>query len=160
MGGGADGPAEACAARIDVQDVILHGGGGIAQHGHERFAFQPQRSGGGGQPGQFQQGGEKIDRFHHRRAVSAGLGGAGGGDHEGNPGGLFVVGVFAPHRVVAEVPAVVAPKHDDRLLGQGEPVQFIQHFSQLGIHVADRGVITVDEGALEILRQIALFRDA
>ena len=37
---------------------------------------------------------------------------------------VLEVGVLAPEAVVAEVPAVVAPQHDDGVLAQAEPVEF------------------------------------
>ena len=39
------------------------------------------------------------------------------GEYERHTGGLLVVGMLAPKTVVAEVPAVVAPKYDDGIFG-------------------------------------------
>ena len=64
---------------------------------------------------------------------------------------LFVVGVLAPHAVIAEMPAVVAPQHDDRVLRQTGLVESRDHSPQLGIHIADGGVVAVDQGTLRVV---------
>src|SRR5688572_25854569 len=53
--------------------------------------------------------------------------------------------MFAPHAVIAEMPAVIAPEHDDGVVCQFEAIEFVQHASDLRIHVADRRVITMDQ---------------
>ena len=40
------------------------------------------------------------------------------GNNERHAGGLFVVGMLAPKAMVAEMPAVVAPKNNDGIFGQ------------------------------------------
>ena len=87
--------------------------------------------------------------------MSAGAGGgdAGGGDEEGDAVGLFVVGVLGPDAVVAEVVAVVAPEDDDGVLGEAGAVEFVEDPADLGVHVAEGGVVAVDELAGECLRR-------
>ena len=58
--------------------------------------------------------------------------------------------------MVAQVPAVVTPEHDDRVASQATRIQRIEHLAQLGIHVARGGMVAVDEVKGLRLRQRAL----
>ncbi len=80
--------------------------------------------------------------------LDAGPGCARGGDDQRDARGLLVIGVLAPHAVVAQVPAVVAPEHDDRVPGETSLVERVEHAAQLGVHVAHGGVVAMDELAL------------
>ena len=43
--------------------------------------------------------------------------------------------------------------------GQRQPVELVEHAADLRVHVADRGVVAVDQRALQIVGQRALLRD-
>src|SRR6266581_2342594 len=62
-------------------------------------------------------------------------------------GSFLVVGMFAPHSVIAEVPAMIAPEDDNGIGRQAEMIQFVQHTANLGIHITDSGVIAMDQCA-------------
>ena len=51
--------------------------------------------------------------------------------------------MFTPHPVVAQLPAMIAPQDNDRIIGQARLFQCIQHFADLGIHIADTSKISV-----------------
>ena len=53
--------------------------------------------------------------------------------------------MLAPHAVVAEVPAVVAPQDDDRVLVESVRLEGVEHLADLRVGVAGGGVIAVDE---------------
>ena len=40
-------------------------------------------------------------------------------------GGLFVIVMLAPPAVIAEMPTVVTPQHNDRISGKAETVEFV-----------------------------------
>jgi hypothetical protein len=48
--------------------------------------------------------------------------------------------VFGPDAEVAQVKSMISPYHDDGVAGQVEPIEFGDHFSDLGIHVAYAGI--------------------
>ncbi len=54
--------------------------------------------------------------------------------------------------MVAQVPAVVAPKHHDGVFGKTRFFQLIEHLSDLGIDIADRCKISMAELSLVNLR--------
>ena len=45
--------------------------------------------------------------------------------------------------------SVISPYHDDGVAGQVEPIEFGDHFSDLGIHVAHAGIIAMHQLAFE-----------
>ena len=57
------------------------------------------------------------------------------------------------------MPAVVAPQDDDRFVGEARLIERVEHFAELRVHVADGGVVAVDERALEVVGQHAVLRD-
>ena len=46
--------------------------------------------------------------------------------------------------VLAEQVAVVAPEDDDRVVGEPQPIERLEHPADLGVHEGDRGVIGLD----------------
>ena len=68
---------------------------------------------------------------------------------------MFVAGVFAPHAVVAEVEAVVAPEDDDGVVGDALFVEGVEEFTDLGVGVGDAGAVAVDEFTLELFGEEA-----
>ena len=61
--------------------------------------------------------------------------------------------------MVAQVPAVVTPEHDDRVACQTARIQRIEHLTKLRVHVACGGMVAVDEVNGLLLRQRSLLRD-
>ncbi len=61
---------------------------------------------------------------------------------------MFKGGVFAPDVKLAEVPAVISPKNDNCGFAEIEPVEFIENFSDLSIHIADCCAVAVSQFAL------------
>ena len=47
--------------------------------------------------------------------------------------------------MLAELPAVVAPKDDDGVVGKAEPVERIEELADLRVGVADAGIVAMDE---------------
>ena len=99
-----------------------------------------------------------VDELDDRRGTLAAAPARRHDDQRG-PRRLLVVRVLAPHPVVAEVPAVVAPEDDDRVVGEPEGVEFLEQPADLGVHETRRRVVAVHERALERLRQVAAFGD-
>ena len=131
-----------------MEDAILCAEIRIAQHRHETLSFETLRHVRRGQSGEFDERRVNVHRLDERVGrVRAGLGHAGCGDDKRQARGLFVVVVLAPPAVVAEVPAVIAPEHDDGVRREAEPVEFVEHLAKLCVHVTHRRVIAVDEHA-------------
>ena len=89
----------------------------------------------------------QVHGFRQGAGLGARLGDAGSGDDQRDSSRLFVVGVLAPHAVVAQMPAVVAPENDDRVLGEAVGVQRVEHTAALRIHVTDGRVVAADQVA-------------
>src|SRR5262249_52566221 len=127
---------------IAVHDVILCWRGGILKRPREAASFDIGRR---RESGEVWGGGVKGHAFYKSGGAAFGGGGAPPATREG--GGAVVIGVFAPHAVIAEMPAMVAPDDDDGVLRQFQFIQGIQQLSELRIHITHRGVIAVNERA-------------
>jgi hypothetical protein len=57
----------------------------------------------------------------------------------------FVQRVLSPDSVLAQVPAMVAPYDDDRVVAKAEPIQFVQHAADLRIDVTHARRVGVAE---------------
>jgi hypothetical protein len=55
-------------------------------------------------------------------------------DDERDPGRLFEATLLEPQAVLAQVIAVVAPEHDDRVVAQPQPVHGVEDAPNLRIH--------------------------
>ena len=65
--------------------------------------------------------------------------------------------MFAPRPKFAQVPAMISPQNNDRVLAQVEPVQFIEYLADLRVHVTHRGAVGVPElAAIVLILQRAL----
>ena len=74
-----------------------------------------------------------------------------GPDHQRHSRGDLVVGRLAPDAHVAEMPAVIAPDNDDRVVANTRLLECLDHQSDLGVDVADAGQI----GVLQCSGQLA-----
>ena len=64
---------------------------------------------------------------------------------------MFVVGMFRPNAEVAKVKTMIAPKHDDCVVRKFQTVELLDHFSDLGVDVADAGVVTMNQIAFQFV---------
>ena len=81
-------------------------------------------------------------------------------DDKRHSGRHLPVGALVPRAVLAQLVPVVAPKDDDGVLAEVEAIELGENAADLGIRVADAGVVAVDGFALHALWDRALFRDA
>ncbi len=84
---------------------------------------------------------------------------AGGDNHEWRARGDFKICVLAPEAVFAELPTVVAPQNDDRVVGDFKPIKFIEQAADLRVDEADAGVITANQISCGLLGDGAFLRD-
>ena len=70
--------------------------------------------------------------------------------------GDLIVRRLAPYPMLAQMPAVIAPKNNNRLLPQAQGVQLIENLTDLGVNIAYAGQIRVDQIAGIGIGQIAL----
>ena len=96
-----------------------------------------------GQAAEFREGGVDVDKLSERSTLTAGGLLSGHADQERCAGGQFEVGVLVPEAVFAELPAMVAPQDDDGVIGEAFLLERIENESDLGVHVADSGVVAV-----------------
>ena len=84
---------------------------------------------------QIAEGWVDVHKFGGRGGGDAFGAGAGCGQNQWRAGSLLVVGVFAEHTVVAQVPAVVAPhgEHIVVALGEGCLLKGIEHLADVGL---------------------------
>ena len=68
--------------------------------------------------------------------------------------------MLAPHGVLAEVPAVVTPKDDDRIVGELEPVEFVQQLADQRVRVTHAGIVAANEVARHLITDRAPPRHA
>mgnify|MGYP006135182859 CR=1 FL=1 len=110
---------------------------GILQDRSEAF---PVEMFGMRQVGQVAEGGIKIDEFDKGLGLSA-LGQAGASDNQGHAQ-RFVKGVLlSPEAVFAEEKSVIAPENDDGVVGEAEFGEGVDDLADLGVNIADAGVV-------------------
>src|SRR6056297_1862066 len=63
-------------------------------------------------------------------------------DQKRSASGDFEVRVLAPESMLAELPAVISPEDDDRVVGDAQLLQFIEQPTNLCIDKADAGMVT------------------
>ena len=98
------------------------------------------------QTGKFAQGRVDVDELSQSRRLFATVDPRGLDDQRGVHRRLETA-VLAPEGMLAQVPAVVAPQDDNRVVAQIQPIKFVQQLANLGVGVAHTGVIAVDERA-------------
>ncbi len=76
---------------------------------------------------------------------------AGHSDDERHAGGEVHCVVFAPEIVLAEVPTVVAPEHDDGSVRKAESIEFGEDIAGEFVGVAGAGEVAVAHGAMELV---------
>jgi len=103
------------------------------------------------QVAQFGKRGVDVHELREGIGALAGCLEAGDRDQQRRVGVVFHVAVLAPPGVLAELPAVVAPQDNDRLVRQAQPVEFVEDATQLRVHVADGGVVAMFELARQIV---------
>ena len=114
-------------------------------------------SAGGSDPGQLAKGRIDIDRLDESLARSV-FGFARCRHDDWDSGSLLVVAVLAPHAMVAQVPTMISPKHDDGLFAQSVLVQALEQSTDLMIGETYGGQIPMDQFALKRFRKGALRR--
>ena len=100
---------------------------------------------GRGEAAEVGERGIDIDQFDDRFAGASRPWHAGFGNDERHARVGFEVGELADERVFADLIAVVAPEHDDRVAGKIETIEFVEDFSDLRVEITDRGKISVAE---------------
>ena len=65
-----------------------------------------------------------------------------------------------PKAMLAELPAVIAPEHDDRVVGETFFIESVKHFADLCIGVADAGIVAVAQCFREFSRDGIILRHA
>lgn len=91
------------------------------------------------QTGEVAEGGEEVDGFDDRGGFLAGISHAGGRDDERRSKGLFEEAVLAPDGLLAEVPAVITPEHDDGVFVCAGFLKLGENFADVVVNVADAG---------------------
>ena len=152
---GAQGVAHNFPARKLADGIVFDYCGRIFEGRDEAFALQ---SFGRGDAGEFAEGGIDVDEFAHGLCLGGVV--CRGRNNQRRFGGLFVVGVFAPPAVIAEMPAVVAPQDDDGVVGRAALVERVEQAADLRVGVGDAGVVGVDELGVAVGRQGAFGRNA
>jgi hypothetical protein len=71
-------------------------------------------------------------------------------------GALFKEAHLLPQAVLAHVVAVVAGEDDDRVVGQAQPVERVDHAADLRVHEADAGVVGLHALAAQVVGQLVL----
>ena len=155
----ADGTPQLFPARVGVKGVVTNARIRVLQHRHEADAVNRLRATRRGQAGQLGQRWVKVDRLGELPGRTARLGQARRDDDDRDAIGLLEVGVLGPDAQVAQVPAVVAPQNDDRVVGQAEFAKRLGHFANLRIHIAGARIVAVDELAGEFFINLAIGRD-
>ena len=133
---------DAAAARVLAERGFLPGPLRRIEQRRKAGALQVGRQ---RQPGQLAEGRVDIHELHQRLRMTSGGLLAGGTADQRRVRVVLEVGVLAPRPVLAQLPAVVAPQHNHRLLAQAQPVELLQDAPELGIHVADAGIVAVLE---------------
>ena len=114
---GADGTADAdwiSSLWKTVVGMVLDAPGWILEHGQHAQAVNRLRCIGSGQSRQFYQGGVDVDGFGKLPGDTARSGDARCHEDDRDTVGLLVIGMLGPRAVITEVPAMVAPEHNDR----------------------------------------------
>ena len=93
------------------------------------------------EPAQLDQRGIHIEQVDDTIALNTGGCHAGHADHERHAVRLFPQIGFAVFRLLAQMPAVVAPEHEDRVVGVLALLQCIEQHTQAVVHVADVGEV-------------------
>ena len=114
-------------------------GDGVFQQRDERASFDGLRS------GDVREGGQGGVDVHELDDASAGLSialGTGGLDNERCPCALFEEGALLPDSIVfTQMVAMVAPKYDDGIFRQVEPLEGVEHPSDLGVDERHAGIV-------------------
>ena len=111
----------------------------------DRFEAVAFEVGGEREAGELGERGIDIDELDEARGLGAGVFHAGDGEQQRAVGVVLGIAVFAPGVVLAEFPTVIAPENHDGVLAQVEAVEFVEHATELGVHVGDGGVVAVLE---------------
>ena len=80
---------------------------------------------------------------------------AGGGDDERRVDVVLHIRVLTPQAVLAEVPTVVTPKDDDGILVESEGFQLCHDAADLGVGVADGGVVSMAQFARKVVGHVS-----
>ena len=115
---GSDGAAEDCAvtpavSRKYVKNRVLVFGRGFFEDRDETFTFEGLRIVRFRQCCEVAECRVDIHGFHKRAAARAWFCYAGRNDKQWDVGGFLVIGVLGPHAMIPEVPAMIAPEHND-----------------------------------------------
>ena len=108
--------------------------------------LRPSRSRARRQPAQFDERGIDVEQLGGLRAALAGLD-ARSGEDQRHAGAAVPERVLAGDAFFAQVPAVVAPDDDDRVVGQAGFVERVEHAADLRVHEARAGQVGADEVA-------------
>lgn len=123
-----------------------------ARIGEQRTEAGALEMSGQGQAGEFGERGIDVHELDQRVGVCTGVLHAGQRYDQRRMHIVFHVAVLSPRGVLAKLPTVVAPEDDDGVAAQIEAVELVEHASDLGIAVADAGVVAVLELAREVDR--------
>ncbi len=131
---------------------------GIVEQRSEARAFKIRRW---RETGEFRERGIDIHELDKSGALHAGFL-AGSTHNQRDVSVILIVRVLAPHAVLAELPAVIAPHDNDRVIGEIQLVERVEKLANLGIGVRQRGVISMKEferlvgGKRTVLRNVAV----
>ena len=115
--------------------------GGVAELRHEAKPFEV---GAGREPAEFDQRGVDVHQLGGLAGAAA-RGDAGPSKDKGHAGAVVPEGVLAGDSLLTEVPAVVAPDHDDRVLCEALFLEGRQDAADLGVDEAGAGKVGADQ---------------
>ena len=95
-------------------------------------------------PAEYDKRGKEIDRLDGPQAAPAGRLLARIDNQQRCAGGHVEQSSLGPHALFAQMPAVVAPQHDDRVLAELQSLQGVQHGTQLLVHETDARIVGGD----------------
>ena len=84
---------------------------------------------------QLANGGKNVERFHNGKGWFACLGNSGIGDDQGRSEGFLEKGMFSPDRMLPEVPTMIAPEDDDRVVAQFPLIEFVEDAADEGVGI-------------------------
>ena len=134
---------------VSGQGGVVPGQGWILQHRSETTAIV---LGVGGKPAQLDERRVHVEQVDHRVALQPGLRHAWHAHDEGNPVGLLPEVGLTVLEFLAEVPAVVAPDHDDGIVGIFALGQGVEDDAEAVVGVTD----VREVGALGLFVQVRL----
>ena len=83
-----------------------------------------------------------------------------GPNDQWHSGGYLVIGRLSPNPHISQMPTVITPDHNHRIISNTRLLQSIEHQSNLRIYVADAGIIAMQESFAQFRSDRTFFGNA